>query len=746
MLGLMKNLLLIFILTITALQANAWNDTMAIPQGRKLFHDKIKVEQSLMDRADGKQDKVFHLSNNEEINLRITDVLYRKVDHLRFSVEKNADITTSNDKIRYLRYIENLLKTFRIALRARDINAVEFPSLIDHFESVMKKDIAGESLLPLVNRMSYPVAKIITNLFDDNQDFTALRNVVYLKYTKINPDKILQSIRPYVNEPFADSLIIVASERNPVQLYSYAQSYTSPEGKLIHRSSNSMVTAVAKLSQTPNALFYFPFLDNILSGKISIDSIRPFVGDGERGYDSVGYFKLLVKTEIEYFKRISSPKKDTPIAMFGANGLRDVLSRKAIQHFITPINELHDQSNLSVRMRAIDPLTPQELYFMIVMGENDIYTSSYKHSFNRMLQKMGAKPRGDSLLQTVSFDYFKKFIKMAANYNKLDTFLKSMPQARSQVLMKAFVANLDKTGNLEDAVDVADSYSSISDRKLLKTIFSYVKENEQQSVQANNTRGRIIYNLLRNIFISADSSGKIDLTTTLGIPSIYEIDNKNLRDEKGNLVQQVFFYGDEDGKMFFTPFVNSYSSKEWKVEWKKEWVEIRSLKGNVWIYANKPLNNDANLDDSAQIHLNKYLEGIGVQPSVVVHRGHSYWLPRTVSRMPSNAKIVLLGSCGGYKNLSGILEVSPDAHIISTKEIGKGDINQPITNYLNQAFISGSPIVWKNMWASLGRVFLNDPNKEVRESWEDYIPPYKNLGAIFIKAYNKKIEQNSAPM
>ncbi len=742
----MKNIFLFIVLITTSFQVFAWNDTTTIPQGRKLFHDKIKIEQGLIDKADGKQDKVFHYNTNEEINLRITDVLYRKVDDLRFWVEKNSNISTSNDKIRYLRDIENFLKTFRIAWRAREISPVEFPALFDNFDIVFKKHIAGEGMLTQVNKMSYPVARLITNLFDENKDYQASKNLVYLKYTTLNPDKILQSIRPFVNEPFADSLIIIASERNPVQLYSYAQSYTSPEGKLIHRSTNGMVTAVAKLSQTPNALFYYPFLDNILSNKISIDSIKQFVGDGEKGYDSVGYFKLLVKTEIEYFRRMASPKKDTPIAMFGANGLRDVLAKKAIEHFITPINELHNQNNLAIRMRAIDPLTPQELYFMIVMGENDIYTSSYKHSFNRMLAKMGTKARGDSLLQSVSFDYFKKFIKMAANYNKLDTFLRSMPQARSQVLMKAFVANLDKTGNLEDAVDVADSYSSITDKKLLRTIFSYVQENEQQSTQANNVRGRVIYNLLRNIFLSADSSGKIDLTTTLGIPSIYEIDNKNLRDEKGNVVQQVFFYGDEDGKMFFEPFVNSYSSRDWKVEWKKEWVEIKSLKGNVWIYANRPLNNDANLDDSAQIHLIKYLEASGIQPSVVVHRGHSYWLSRTVSRMPTNAKIVLLGSCGGYKNLSGILDVSPDAHIISTKEIGKGDINQPITNYLNQAFISGSPIVWKNMWASLGKVFMNDPNREVRESWEDYIPPYKNLGAIFIKAYNKKIEQNSAPL
>ena len=38
-----------------------------------------------------------------------------------------------------------------------------------------------------------------------------------------------------------------------------------------------------------------------------------------------------------------------------------------------------------------------------------------------MLQLMAPKPSGDSLLLSVHFDYFRKFIKMAANFNKLDT-------------------------------------------------------------------------------------------------------------------------------------------------------------------------------------------------------------------------------------------------------------------------------------------------------------------------------------
>jgi hypothetical protein len=541
-----------------------------------------------------------------------------------------------------------------------------------------------------------------------------------------------------VEAPFADSLVVVAAKNNPVQLYSFAQSHTSPEGKLINRNTNSMVKTVVQLSRTPNALFYFPFLDDLLSGKNTIENIKQYVGDGEKGYDSIGYFRLLVKTEIEYFKRMAPPARDTPIAMYGANGLREMLKGKAIQHFIKPINELHDLTNLSVRMRAIQPLNTTELYYMMIMGEADIYTSSYKHSFNRMLQLMGPQPRGDSLLQNVHFDFFKKFIKMAANFNKLDTFLRTMPGDKSEILMKAFVANLDKTGNLEDAVDVADSYSSINDKKLLNTILGYVQQNEAKNINENNSRGTLIYGLLKLIFLSADSTNKIDLTETVGIPSIYEIANKELQDDKWRIVQQVFFYGDEDGKTFFPPFVNSFPARDWKVTLKKEWVEIESLKGKVFVYANRPLDYDANLDDSAQVHLASHLRSQGMHPSVVVHRGHSYWLPGTINRMPSNAKIVVLGSCGGYQNLNQILEISPDAHIVSTKEIGAGDINRPILNYMNQAFITESTLSWKKMWQSLTKTFSTDPSLSIRESWDDYVPPYRNLGAIFIKAYNKK--------
>lgn len=725
-----------FLLLISA-GSFAQSDTIKIPIDRQLFHEKIIDEQSELELVDKKKDKMFTVGEDESINLLLTDILYRKIDALRFSIETNTALPTRNEKVKYLRYIEYLLRDFRVALRSRKINALEFPTLVSNFELLMKASIAKERLLPIVAGEPYELARIHADIFADDAQIKDLENVVYLKYIALNPNNILPSIRPYLGETFADSLLVVAAYRTPTQLYSYAQSKYSPEGKKIRLSDNHAVKMITKLSDMPTALNYFPFLDDLLSEKITIEQIEKTVGDGEKGYDSIGYFKLLVQTEIGYAKRLQ--QKDTAIAMFGTNGLKATLKSKALKHFISPINLLHN-SSVPVRMRAIQPLTATELYYVIIMGENDIYTSSYKHSFARLKEIMTPTFQGDVLLQDVNRDYFKKFVKMAANYNHLDDFLASMSPENAGTTMKDFVGNLDEGTDLEDAVDVADAYSSIVNPTLRSTILNYVKENELAAQNNNNNRGTVIYNLLKLIFESADDEKSVDLTAAIGIPSIYDIATKNLKDDKGRIVQQVFFYGDEDGKAFFPSFVNSFPASDWSLTMKPEWVEIKSKKGEVYVYANRPLDSDKNLDDSSQVHLGNFLRSQQMHPSVVVHRGHSYWLKGTIDRMPDNAKIVVLGSCGGYQNLAEILTLAPEAHIISTKETGTGDINRQILNQINQTLINEEKLEWRGMWASLTKLFSTETNKAMKETWDDYVPPYKNLGAIFIKACNKKIE------
>jgi hypothetical protein len=709
-------------------------DTTNTPLNRQVFHDKIKAEQKRADKADGRLDGLIKVSSNPEINLQVTDAIFRKINVLRNDIESNSLLPTNNDKIRYLRFVESLVRDFTNNWRLHKISPALAPLLVDNFREIMAANLRGESMATFIDKVPYEVGLINSEIFEENPGYKDSQKILFLKFCKLYPDKILASIAPYANESFADSLVIDAFNNNPSQLYSYAQSTNSRQGKLIRRINDSRIKTVVKLSTLNRALFYFPFLDDLISGRQTIENISRYAGTSDKSYDSVGYYNLLVKTEIEYYGRLI--KGDTPVAMLGPNGLIDMLQTKAVQHFIDPINNLHENPNPAVRFRAIEPLNAQGLYYLMVFGENDIYTSSYKYAFDRMVQKMGAVPHGDSLLMSVNFDHFKKFIKMAAGYNKLDEFLKTMPE-RSETLMQAFVSNLETTGTLEDAVDVADSYGSISNPDLQKSMLQNVVSNEQRCIKDNNEHGRKIYDLLKMIFLSADDKNGIDLAKEIGIPPVYTVNYNYLADDSGRIIEQVFFYGDKDGRESYASYLTSFPHSDWQITQKKEWIEIKSIKGKpVWIFANLPLDNETDKDADAQKDLIDYLDANGLKPGIVIHRGHSYHLPYTIQQLPENAKIIMLGSCGGYKNLKSILTFAPEAHIISTKQTGARDVNKPIIDALDNTLRSGNNIDWRQMWAGL-ETYFNKAPKDLRETFEDYIPPQKNLGALFIKAYSR---------
>ena len=711
----------------------AYNDT--IPIFRRVFHDKIITEQNRADRIDGKLDGFIKISNIDEVNLQVTDALIRKVNILKSGIEKNTALPTNNDKIRYLRLVENLVRSFNSNWKSHKLAPALAPLLVDNFTAILNANMKGESMASYINQVPYEVGLINSEIFKDNIGYKESRKYLFLKYCQLHPDKILASIGPYIDESFADDLVVTAYQQSPSQLYSYAQAANSPQGKLIKRNPDNRIKTIVQLSTRKDALFYFPFLDDLISGKQTIESISKYVGTDSTKYDSVGYYKLLVRTEIDYYNRLLH--RDTPVAMLGTNGLTDKLQSTAIRHFITPINDLHEVSNPAIRFKALAPLDPQDLYYMMVLGENDIYTSSYKNAFDLMINRMGAKPHGDSLLMSVNFDHFKKFIKMAAGYNKLDTFLRTM-RGTSEILMKAFVTKLETSPSLEDAVDVADSYGSIRNPALLRSMLTYVTENEQRCAQNGNPRGQKIYNVLKMIFLSGDSTNHIDLTKEIGIPPVYTVDyNKLAGDSTGRIIQQVFFYGDKDGKESFASYMQSFQNPDWKITQKKQWVEIKSMKGKpISIFANLPLDNETDKDADAQTALINYLDTTNLRPTIVIHRGHSYHLKYTIDQLPESAKIIMLGSCGGYNNLKQILDYAPDAHIISTKQIGARDVNKPIIEAINNTLRAGKTIDWRDMWGNL-EILFTKMGRDKKDLFDDYIPPHKNLGALFIKAYSK---------
>ena len=565
-----------------------------------------------------------------------------------------------------------------------------------------------------------------------NEGIKVAKERVGVKEKRQEQDNIFSYLRNHPKHPSADSLIIVAAFRNPDALYNYA-AVGDDLSRKIRSSEHPLVKTIAAMAGMKTGRMYFPFLDQIYRGELTMETIKPLVANE----NSRGYFSLLVKTRISYAERMQNG--DTPMAV---HVLTSKLQSKAIELFINEINALHDERDLSVRFRRLEGLSVQELYYLAVMGEEEMYTSSFVSGVYPRIMKGLHGSKSDKLMQLVHKDYYRKFVKMCAAYNTLDHFLKNMDDPRKEELMTTFVTGLEKTGSLEDAVDVADAYGSIYDMGIRKLILDQVQLKLNETHSLRNRRGQNIYHLLNTIFQSMDSSNTVDITTELGINPVYTMPNALLKGTEKRIVIQQFFYGDKDGQTYFNLFLGQFQGNpNWKIIRKANWVEVRSIKGTpVSIFSSLPLDEKKDLDARSQDSLIQYLATNGLQPSIIIHRGHSYYLKYTIAKMPRSGKVILVGSCGGYQNLNQVLDICPDAHIISSKQVGTGVINQGMINIITEKLRSGKDLDWRSIWSNLSKNFKGS----VEEKFDDYVPPYKNLGAMFITAYSKADSQQES--
>ena len=698
-----------------------------VSMDRMLWHDKVDKQQAKLYNSEG----VLKLSGDESVNLQIEDALIRKINNLQESIELDS-LSSGQAKVKYLRSLEKLIEGYNINRNKRDFPVGMAPALFDAFVECLELDKKNESIEPVVAKNEYGVGKILVECFLSptvNPGVAPSRTLLLKKYCDLHPDEILPVLLRNPSAPFANEYIKKAADRDINKIYDYAAGRNTLAARL-RSHPDTLVRIVAQMANSKSGQLYFPFLDDITRGKITFQEIDKVKGS------ELDYYRLMVKTRIGYAGRMLPPTRDT---VSGMKSLTNMMARKAKEYFIREINALHAVEDERVRFRRLDGLSPQELYYLIVLGEDEIYTSSYLNVYKRIFQRMSV-PRSDSLLLSVNGDYFRKFIKMAAGYNTLNDFLGKMDRENATTTMKAFVIKLEDTRDLEESVDVADSYSSIVDKnkELARFILDQVKWNYDRNVQNDNKRGVVIYNLLQILFESADTANKVNLSEKLGIPPVYSVDRSLLTDDTGRVVQQVFFYGDEDkdGQLSFVNFMAMFRGRpEWRISENPNWVSITSTRGKpVMIFANKPLLGQDDPDQKAQEKLGEYLAQKDLKPTIVIHRGHSYHLQYTLRQLAPSARIVVLGSCGGYNNLNEVLSVCEDAHIISSKQVGTKTVNEPILQAINNSLVAGRNIEWIPLWRDLSGRFRDEAS---REKFDDYIPPYKNLGAIFIKAYRK---------
>lgn len=707
--------------------------------GRSLFHDRVDAQQKNILAIDGKADDRFAPTPNEEVNFMLTQAAVSRVDALQCQIETDSTVGDQLKK-KYLKGLESQLRFFITGSRGGKVSRLRLPDIINGYEKMYLSDKSGKSITGVINYYPYETAYSLVNggaeTFSKNPGYAEAKQLLILKYCLLYPSKTLATLYENPDMPFADSLVRLVAKKYPKQVYDFAQSNSKLSTLIRSITDDNFIKTIARMARSKSGMQYFPFLDNILQGKTTLEEV-----DAAKD-DSLKYYSLLVKTQIDYVQRLQN--KDTA---YEYKELTKRLEKKAKESFVNVINGLHNE-NAEVRFKSIQPLTPEELYYLAVSSDGSIYTSSFvKGVFPLMMKKINN--RGDSLLMTVHFDKYRKLIKMCAGYNTLGAFLASFPPRRSpaeasdaEILMKSFVKNLEKSDGPEDAVDVADSYASIAEslKHLADEMLKNVQENYQRNTDAGNKKGTAIYKILNYLFLSADSTRKIDLAKELGIPPVYEVPYKSLTNDSGRVIMQQFFYGDKDGMGVFNGFVKQFSNSNWKIVGKPKWIEVSSVKGKpVTIYANRALPEEGGEDEKAQKELGEYLVKNKLNPTITIHRGHSYYADATIEQMASSSKVVFLGSCGGYHLLHSVLEVAPDAHIIASKQIGATEINRPFISQIADMARNGNDIKWLNFWQALQKQVGHVPE------FADYIPPYKNLGALFIKAYKIAMEQEDAP-
>ena len=684
----------------------AQNEMPPIPTIRQLSHDYIvRSEKDLTSL-------LFATIDSASINQ-----LHALIIDSRKWIESGA-VKTDNEKFKWLRGLHNLLFELHTQLKLNKIKDADVAPGIRAFNTAMRLSARGLNMSAVLENEDVTIATIIlaTGSFTDNIGYAAARDILVLKSCQKNPGQILQILDKQGAEistnRYADSILIKAAFENAEIVYNYAAA-SSALGKKIQSINHPLVKWIGRLAFMKTGRYYFPFLDELYTRRMSIDTITPLVTEEQ----AQNYFKLLVHTRMAQVQRKMEGK-----TLVAEAALLSKLKSRVMELYVNDINGLHQTEAANIRFKKLEKLTPQELYYIAVLGADELYTSSFVAGVYPLIIKKLGSASTSKLLETVHQDYFRKFIGIAANYNTLQDFLAHMPAQDRSAYIRRFASDLDIAPSLEDAVDVAGAFSSITDTSIQNLLLIEIRKNKSSPLY-KMLDALCTASLQENLSITHVNS-PLDAASLLGFNAVQNSEQK--------IVIKQYFYGDKDGSQIFNAFVNSFNKPGWKTNKLKYWTEIISTNGRVSIYSNAPLDEKNELDIKAQDSLTSYLAAQQIAPSIYVHRGHSYYANHTIASIDSNAKLVLLGSCGGYQKLANVLNRAPQAQVISSKQIGKGVINAALLSQIAETLEKGQDLSWRNIWKQMNERLTG----AAKTSFQDYIPPYKNLGLLLLKAFN----------
>ncbi len=600
----------------------------------------------------------------------------------------------------------------------------------DNFIPLWQMIVAQKSYDDFLVPFGAKTAGVMAVAFKDYPQAARIKDIATLKTLQHTPEKIIEFLGNNSNYSLRDSLIFIYGNSLPEKLISFVLDSKNTElVKAVRDNTNPLIQTLLSIANEKNIKNYIPFVVLLTEKKITLAGI-----DELRAQPSK-YFKQIVDLEMA-----NQQSKVAGKTVLYQAPTKQYLKEYAKMFFTDVVNSLHEETTEKARYFVFDDMRPQDLYFVITTGEKELYTSSYLYTYKKLMG-MFEKEKYDALFDLVNFDQFRKFLSMAGRYNTLTGFLQQMPQQSSINVIKKLTRGLEANDNidLEGLINVAETFPGISSDKYLSELTAQeIKNNYTRCYNASNRNGMKVYTLLTEIFnvVKSDQSGNKAALPAF-FTAYFKIPHKSLREKDGKINELILFFGDEDGRSSYASFLSNFSdASQWSVEKNPAWVKITSKKKYpVSIYANVPLSNDGGLDVKAQDELIQFLKDQQIEPRILILRGHSYLLTNSHKYFTPAIRLGLLGSCGGYNEIKDILEKSSQAQVISTKQIGSKQINDPMLKLINNSLLNEQDLDWVDIWADLDKQFKS--NKLLYDYFKEYVPPYKNLALLVTSLYNK---------
>jgi len=621
--------------------------------------------------------------------------------------------------IRSLAYFMNGLSR---NLQQRKTDMYEIRTAFESYRHLLLALLYNKPFNELLVSLEPRISQLLATTFSQFKEDSLLDDIAVYKRVAATPGFVFQFLENKNNFPFTDSLLLEAAATDPMKFVFYLnQNKTGIQNK-IRSTKNIYLQQIISLSGNKNISELLPFITQIAEQKITPEEIL------EKRTEAGKYFQLLTNT-----LQASVSKNSSSIFL---EPLRAGIKQKALLFYVNPINELHNAAD-AVRFAPADGLRPEDIYYIITSCGDELYTSSYLGLYKRLMEHFKDQS-ADSLFTLMQYDNFSSFIRLAANYNVLADFLHNMLPQRRKELLKRFIAGIENNTNkgLEQAMDIADSFTG------LRT-FPDINELIQAELQFNLERcmsdqqylGIRLYNILLQLFELVKQEKDLHkLWATLGN---YEVLKREaLLNKDGEIIQLVLFYGDEDGVASFSNFLKLYTdTSKWKIAKNKNWISIRSVSDQpLTIYANRPLDGKLELDLKAQDSLVAFLQQQSLQPTVLVHRGHSYHLDKTLKRLTPYVKLAILGSCGSYNKAISIAGINPDVQVIGSKKAGSKSVNDPVIDVINETLAGKNDLVWTEIGKKLAGRFSKD--EATLNVFNEYFFPADNVSLFVLKLFN----------